>query len=156
MAKSVATRVSFQPQHIPTVAAILALLASLSVAVLACWKSHANARQRSECLRDLETFRTALESYWFRFHCYPEPSNAAIVNRIEKMNAAEKAEVISLPRVSSKHISLDPWSRPYAILVVPPDANDLRAADSPGFEIYSLGPNGIDEHGHGDDIILAH
>ena len=42
--------------------------------------------------------------------------------------------------VNSKGELLDPWGHPYRIIV------------DKGLHVYSCGPNGIDDHGQGDDI----
>jgi len=42
--------------------------------------------------------------------------------------------------VNSKGEILDPWGHPYRVIV------------EQGLHVYSCGPNGLDEHGKGDDI----
>jgi Type II secretion system (T2SS), protein G len=41
----------------------------------------------------------------------------------------------------------DPWGHPL-VYRIPSDHNGCR------FDLYSVGPNGIDDHGQGDDIVL--
>ena len=43
----------------------------------------------------------------------------------------------------SRHAIVDPWGDQYVYRPLP---------EQGGFQLYSSGPNRIDEHGHGDDI----
>ena len=43
--------------------------------------------------------------------------------------------------INAKGELIDPWGNPYRIIV------------DKGLHVYSCGPNGIDDHGQGDDIV---
>ena len=48
---------------------------------------------------------------------------------------------------------LDPWGRPYRIRPVRQPANEAGASGARGIAIWSVGRNGMDESGHGDDVV---
>jgi general secretion pathway protein G len=51
------------------------------------------------------------------------------------------------PYINQPFIPLDSWNNCY-IYIFPSQYGQKE------YDLYSLGPNGIDEHGHGDDIAM--
>jgi general secretion pathway protein G len=81
-------------------------------------------------------------------------SDLEILTRAVQLSARERgrlpseseglaALVTGEPKYLDK-VPNDPWSRPYVYRTV---------EAKPGFEIYSLGQDGVDESGRGDDIV---
>jgi hypothetical protein len=81
---------------------------------------------------DLDTFATLIEEFHARNHRYPRDD--------ERLGPALSLGV-GMDRTPDRRPQ-DPWGRPYV----------YRArADGPP-QVYSIGPNGIDEDGKNDDI----
>jgi hypothetical protein len=88
--------------------------------------------KRDKAHRDLEGFSVLLQSFYIRYQRYPSDE--------EGLRAA-LAMTPGGEAVKDRRIS-DPWGRPYVYHSKPSGLPD----------VYSVGPNGIDEHGQGDDI----
>jgi len=70
---------------------------------------------------------------------------ALLTKRLERATATGGSLAKTLRELQEKHPSLrhDPWGRPY-----------VASRGPSGFLVYSVGANGLDEGGHGDDITL--
>jgi type II secretory pathway pseudopilin PulG len=90
------------------------------------------AAQRRKAEVDLGSFAVLVQKFYALNHRYPRND--------EGLSAALRLGV-GMDQVRDRH-PLDPWGRPYVYRA--------RANEPP--QLYSLGPNGIDEHGEGDDI----
>jgi len=82
----------------------------------------------AKSLADLDLLRTTIEQ--FRIAHGSAPNNS------EKLNALVAANLI-------EHLPSDPWMHPYVYSV---DTNGT-------YKVYSVGVNGLDEQGEGDDVV---
>jgi hypothetical protein len=96
------------------------------------------------------TLRHALEVYHSRIGLPLAPSNELIVAVLEGKNITglnpqqEKLIVFSHQKLDKKGRLLDTWDRPIHFLTNSTPGQTLL--------VYSVGPNGIDEGGRGDDV----
>ena len=90
---------------------------------------------RYKAQKDLESLAGLMEEFHARNHRYPTDD--------EGLRAVLRYGV-GLDQAPERH-PIDPWGRPYVYR--------MRAGGPP--ELYSLGPNGIDEHARGDDISVS-
>jgi len=88
--------------------------------------------KRDKAQRDLEGYLELLQRFYIRYQRYPSDE--------EGLRAA-LAVTAGTEAVKDRHIS-DPWGQSYV----------YRAKQSGPPDVYSVGPNGTDEHGQGDDI----
>jgi hypothetical protein len=84
---------------------------------------------------DFETFSVLIAEFYERNHRY---------SRDDEGLRAALAISLGAEAVKDRHPS-DPWGRPYL----------YRAKQSGPPDVYSLAPNGADEHGQGDDIAAS-
>jgi type II secretory pathway pseudopilin PulG len=77
---------------------------------------------------------------------YPQAGNAQLVEQLSQTHIREserKRPYFNFdPNRVKNGLFVDPWSRPY-----------IYQVGNSGIKIYSLGPNGRDESGGGDDIV---
>ena len=93
------------------------------------------AAPRHKAQTDLAALAVLIEEFHSRNNRYPREDEG--LTAVVRFGAG-------LNQSSERH-PIDPWGRPYV----------YRArADGPP-ELYSLGPNGIDEHAKGDDISVS-
>jgi hypothetical protein len=90
------------------------------------------AMPKHKAQKDLEAFAGLIERLHAHNHRYPRDD--------EGLNAVLRFGD-GMEQAPERH-PLDPWRRPYV----------YRARTDGPPQVYSLGPNGIDEHGKGDDI----
>jgi type II secretory pathway pseudopilin PulG len=86
---------------------------------------------------DLSNIQVAMEAYGENHGYYPGPT---LGDAIKALAADEKGFIDSFPKTG-----LDAWGRPHLYQL---------SADGRHVVIYSCGPNGIDDHGNGDDIVI--
>src|SRR5262249_34835774 len=86
---------------------------------------------------DLEALAGLIDAFHIQNHRYPSED--------EGLSAVLKFGADTSPTSSPERHPRDPWGRPYVY--------HARAIGPP--RVYSLGPNGIDEDGKGDDISVS-
>ncbi|KAF0246147.1 MAG: hypothetical protein FD180_978 [Planctomycetota bacterium] len=98
---------------------------------------------------ELQDLGMVLKLYQTDFGVYPPGPNAALVRTLQ--TAGQKGSPyggILLEHVAPSGELLDRWQRPFVYKV----GVKVRGGSALGFRLYSLGPNGADENGEGDDI----
>ena len=99
-------------------------------------------------------------SAWLRDGDNLEPDkrqdNSAVTRALRGANAAKKEYLWILPGRLVEDSYVDLWQRPYVIWTFSSDekARSMGLPAGTRVWIYSLGPNGVDEQGRGDDISL--
>jgi type II secretory pathway pseudopilin PulG len=100
----------------------------------------------------LGQLESALEAYSLDYGSPPPTGNAAMVRALSA-SRKEPCEYIHLEVESPSMIQAgevrDPWGHPL-VYRAPTHSQELN--EERGFELYSVGRNGIDEQGRGDDI----
>lgn len=97
----------------------------------------------------LQDLSIALKSYQTEFGVYPPSPNAALVRTLQTsgQNGSPYYKFLQ-EHISPSGELLDRWQRPFVYKV----GVKVRGGTALGFRLYSLGPNGADENGGGDDI----
>jgi hypothetical protein len=82
--------------------------------------------------------------------------NGAVTRALRGGNAAKTEYLWIQPGRLLEECYVDLWQRPYVIWTFSSDekARSMGLPDGTRVWIYSLGPNGVDEQGRGDDISL--
>jgi hypothetical protein len=123
----------------------------------------------------MRNIQLAISSYQAYYGCLPFPANTSreIENTLLVAVLMGKTNDVQVARVNPKGIQfltvadsslkggefIDSWGHPYHILF---EAEGSRRAvseirrESTSIEIWSAGPNGIDERGNGDDVRSVH
>jgi len=99
-----------------------------------------SSRSHSASMATLQDVSVALKCYETDFGRYPESGNSNLVKAIHLGNIRYPG--FTPERLNASGEWLDPWNRPYVYERLEPG----------GFRLYSIGPNGIDEGGKGDDL----
>jgi hypothetical protein len=103
----------------------------------------------SQAIRDLEISQTTALSR-------SSLSNLNASRLYELLSATNQEVRVLEPRYDwdASRMLLDPWGRPFRVSVTFADSNTKRLTEprTARLAIWSIGPNGIDEAGTGDDI----
>jgi hypothetical protein len=125
----------------------------LSVVVAILWygkKSVEEAHARSMTQTSLQDLCVAIKAYETDFGVYPPGPNAAFVRALQSSDrqGTLHSELANLS-LSPAGKLLDRWQQPFVYKIV-------KATDRSGiaYRLYSIGPNGVDEEGKGDDIAV--
>jgi hypothetical protein len=126
---------------------ILLVMANLAGAVavaiyLIPWPSrHGPDFYTQSLIQDLEH---SLNTYRTQHSALPPPVEAGLAGdgRFGELFAIDRSRLDAAGRI------LDHWKRPFVYRVHPGTLGRPKAR----FELYSKGPNGIDENGQGDDV----
>ncbi|MEK7466217.1 MAG: type II secretion system protein GspG [Planctomycetota bacterium] len=116
------------------------LLVCLLVTIL--WlggKRWNESHERSASQASLQYLCVSLKTYEASFGVYPPALNTAVFDSLQN---------ISRPPLSPSGEFLDHWGRPWVY--------KYRKETDRTFRLYSIGPNGVDEDGKGDDISVEH
>ena len=84
---------------------------------------------------------------------YPLSGNPSLVNALQDdpQNVDWQGPYMEFKQDELKDGELlDPWGHPYVYLSANGGSPEHRQHS---FDLYSIGPNGVDDHGVGDDII---
>lgn len=123
----------------------------VGVLIAALWYGKRTARERhhvSASRASLQHLCVALKAYETDFGRYPPSPNAALVAAMWPANrqGARSLEIAPLQLSPSGEL-LDSWGRPCVY--------EFREGTDRTFRLYSIGPNGVDENGQGDDISVG-
>lgn len=113
-------------------AAFAALLAWLAI------RSGGTADAKGKTIARLEVLRIALDEFYKKNQRYPADSEGLAALRSETRGVLEADPPY-------RAVALDGWDRPFVYRI---------AGEGPPI-LYSIGPNGIDEQGAGDDMRAA-
>ena len=143
-------RQSFTLVELLVVIAILGILISLVTA-------GAQAARRRGAVTKAKTTVSALETaiamYSSDMGGYPKTGNEQLVKALQDdpHNVDWQGPYMEFKQDDLKDGQLiDPWGHPYAYVSINGGAPEHRPKS---FDLFSLGPNGVDDHGAGDDII---
>ena len=144
-----ATR-AFTLVELLVVIAIMGILMSLVTA-------GAQAARRRGALTKAKTTIAALETaiamYQGDMGAYPPTGNETLVKALQEdpHDVNWQGPYMEFKQDELKDSQLvDPWGRPYVYVSVNGGSPEHRQRS---FDLFSLGPNGVDDHGAGDDII---
>jgi type II secretory pathway pseudopilin PulG len=118
----------------------------LAAAVVSAFTVH-HFSKHSQARHDVQVIALALDGFVLENGGYPKGTRGEICRllRGESINGQNPKKldyVEALPsEMNSTGEFLDPWGEPYRISV------------DPNVRVYSCGPNRVDEHGAGDDIV---
>lgn len=132
------------------VIAILGILASLVAA------GAQTARRRAAVTKakaTIESLGTAIAMYQGDMGSYPPTTNKALVSGLQDdpKNPDWNGPYMEIKRDELKDGELlDPWGKPYMYVSVNGGSPKHRTKS---FDLFSYGPNGVDDDGAGDDIV---
>jgi hypothetical protein len=118
----------------------------------------AEEKERSRSCRYLiENLSQATMMYYTDFGKCPASGNAEWVKALTTLGPKKLAYFEFRPGdLSEKGEAVDPWGRPFVYRNnhenFPGNQGDPDAHNKQRFDIYSFGPNGVDEKGAGDDV----
>ncbi|KAF0244612.1 MAG: hypothetical protein FD180_2374 [Planctomycetota bacterium] len=126
------------------IAVTLCALSAIHSDQIDLWMRNApplSSRSHSASMATVQDVSVALKCYETDFGRYPESGNS---NLVKAMAGLGKNGFYGFTpdRLNARGEWLDPWNRPYV----------YERLESGGFRLYSIGPNGIDEGGKGDDL----
>ncbi|MBI2922834.1 MAG: type II secretion system protein GspG [Planctomycetes bacterium] len=120
----------------------------LVVIVGGWWHVRRQESRKRGCLFQFAMIRTSLVMYETTYGTYPPPPNAAVVAALRGPGSPE-FDFLGPCDMSATGEYVDPWGRPFVFRPYGPGAAPEKG---PPYRIYSVGPNGKDELGGGDDI----
>ena len=132
------------------VIAILGILISLVTAGAQAARRRGAVTKAKTMVASLET---AIAMYQSDLGAYPPSENGALVKALQDDpgDADWDGPYIEFKRDELKDGELlDPWGHPYAYVSVNGGSPQHRQRS---FDLFSLGPNGVDDSGAGDDIV---
>lgn len=132
-------RKGFTLLEILLVVGLLALLAAFAIPALVGQSEEAKKKIAQAAIGPNGSITQAIDLYKFNTGVYPEELKFLM----EKPNDDDIAEKWTGPYLKDEQGLVDPWNHPY-VYRFPGDHNEGK------FDLYSLGPNGID--GDEDDI----
>lgn len=144
------------PRSVIGIASLVIVAGAMSVfcviALVSIFNAEVNKGRRGACLAILAQMEQALTTYRLDQGAYP-PSLASLN---DGKNPKGRIYFDYTVNGESRPIC-DPWDRPFAYRI-PANAPATNPGFRPklGIEFYSVGPNGIDEGGSGDDITGGH
>ncbi len=111
----------------------------------------------AECRYLIENLSQATKLYETDWGKYPASGNAEWVKALTTLGSKKLAYFEFRPSdLSEKGEALDSWGRPFVYrnnyVNFPANQNDPDAHNKQSFDLYSFGPNGVDEKGAGDDV----
>jgi general secretion pathway protein G len=132
------------------VIAIIGILVSLVTAGAQSARKRGTVAKAKAAVASLET---AIAMYQGDLAAYPATGNAALVQALtdEEDNpdwAGPYMDFKADELVGGEFV--DPWGKPYVYVSVHGGSPEHRARS---YDLYSLGPNGADDDGSGDDIV---
>ena len=143
-------RPAFTLVELLVVIAIIGILVSLVTA-------GAQAARRRGAITKAKTTIAALETaiamYSGDMGAYPPTGNEALVQALSEdpSNIDWQGPYMEFKQDEMKNGQLiDPWAHPYVYLSVNGGAPTHRERS---FDLYSYGPNGVDDQGAGDDLV---
>lgn len=124
--------------------AAVGILAALWLVSYSSVKRIQKQEQRRFTRTEVRALTTVTQAFQKNERRLPAPGNAALVAELSRPIPEKQRPYFPFDaeRLRDGRF-LDPWSQPYI----------YRVEDS-GFRIYSSGPDGIDERGGGDDIVM--
>ncbi|MEK7469309.1 MAG: hypothetical protein AAB074_18195 [Planctomycetota bacterium] len=87
----------------------------------------------------------AMKSYETEFGVFPVSGNASLVRSLSAANPGMARSLFPPERLNRRGEWLDPRNRPYI----------YERLKTGAYRLYSMGPNGIDDGGKGDDTVLT-
>lgn len=126
---------------------MLIICISLPVLAIVGFAVSGPIRRHNKAQADVNALMTALSSYASEQGELPHGSYATICQlllgkSVDGQNTKHLDYIDAEGQeVNAKGEFLDPWGNPYRIIV------------DKGLHVYSCGPNGIDDHGAGDDVV---
>lgn len=127
------------------------LLCLLAAFVLAGCKPRLKVDRPGMAASATSEIATAIQGFQIEYSRVPNGDAAEILRVLAAMEPGDAKQNPRLIQfVDSGMVNrTDPWSQPYRI--------QCRSTDSGGYDIrvWSCGPNGKDENGAGDDILMA-
>ncbi|MCB9853630.1 MAG: type II secretion system major pseudopilin GspG [Phycisphaerales bacterium] len=133
------SRKGFTLLEILLVVGLLALLAAFAIPALISQSENAKKDMARAAIGPNGSITQAIDLYKFNTGQYPEE----LKDLMEKPSDDEIAEKWTGPYLNDAQGLVDPWTHPF-VYRFPGDHNEGK------FDLYSLGPNGID--GDEDDI----
>lgn len=103
--------------------------------------------QHQECVEMIGSLSSSLSLVWLDSKAYPKSGNASMVKTLLKQPGVQ----FEKEQLNAAGELLDPWGRPM-VYVNPLDGKDAKPRDLNPFILYSVGPDGRDDKGAGDDI----
>ena len=143
------------PRSAFTLVELLVVIAILGILISLVTAGAQAARRRGAVTKAKTTvsaLETAIAMYESDMGEYPPSGNAEMVSALQEDpgNVDWAGPYIEFKQEELKGGELvDPWGRPYEYTAVNGGAPKHREHS---FDLYSLGPNGTDEDGTGDDI----
>lgn len=109
------------------------------------------------CGYTIENLSQATKLYEIDYGKYPPSGNAEWVKALTTPGPKKLAYYEFGPGDLNENAEVvDPWDRPFVYrnnqANFPKNQNDPDAHNKQGFDLYSFGPNGVDEKGEGDDV----
>jgi hypothetical protein len=127
---------------------VVGVLIALAMRGAQTFDNYDNHRSTSAELMDLGIALKAYETDHGRF---PPPPNASLVRTLQTIGQGRRPYFAFLPeQISPSGELIDAWQKPCVYKFVKATDRGVIA-----FRLYSLGPNGIDEDGKGDDIAVG-
>ena len=145
-----AKRAGFTLVELMVVIAILGILISLVAAGAQTARRRGAVAKAKAMIASLET---AIAMYQGDMGDYPETGNAALVAALEEDPGDAHWDGPYMEFKTAELVDgevIDPWGRPYAYVSVNGGAPEHR---SKSYDVFSLGPNGQDDGGTGDDLV---
>lgn len=130
---------------------ILAIIAAVALPGLVSTQHRARVAQ---CRADLRNLEQALQVSQIDLGKYPSSGNANMVRALSAPPGAIPYLVFPPEALDSDGRLLDPWKKPFVYL------NNADGSAPPTwaprnrsfFDLYSYGPDGVDNRGEGDDV----
>lgn len=139
-----------------TLVELLVVIAILTILISLVTAGAQTARRRGAVTKaktTISSIETAIAMYNGDVGTYPASGNEALVKAItnEENNENWQGPYMELKQDELKNDQLlDPWGNPYVYVSVNGGSPKHRPRS---YDLYSFGPNGVDDDGTGDDII---
>ena len=139
-----------------TLVELLVVIAILGILISLVTAGAQAARRRGAVTKAKTTvsaLETAIAMYSSDMGGYPKTGNEELVKALQDdpHNVDWQGPYMEFKQDDLKDGQLiDPWGHPYAYVSINGGAQEHRPKS---FDLFSLGPNGVDDHGTGDDII---
>ena len=139
-----------------TLVELLVVIAILTILISLVTAGAQTARRRGAVTKaktTISSLETAITMYNGDIGVYPVSGNDGLVKAIsdEEDNENWQGPYMDLKQDELKNGELmDPWGNPYSYVSVNGGSPKHRPRS---YDLYSFGPNGVDDDGTGDDII---
>ena len=156
------SRISFEPPTPSsqpgafTLVELLVVIAIMGILISLITAGAQAARRRGALTKAKATIaaiETAVAMYATDLGEYPPTGNAALVQALQEdphdIDWQGPYQEFKQDELKDGE-AVDPWGHPYQYVSVNGGAPEHRPRS---FDLYSFGPNGVDDHGIGDDVI---